>query len=195
MSIKYGMLSEGFLRAKLWTLRNWWMWLLVCIKFQRVGGLRRGPVYCRFWLTNLFGVDELNHELNHAIQDGLISTEVVETQKREETEVYKVVDYESLDKGDHDWYCFQCHLGGSVSLKKKLEISFVELRTTFNYLFSFCPRSFCARIVQGYFTSSVFLKIGSRIKICLSAHHATYVASRHMNYCVLVGCFLFTYFI
>lgn len=63
-------------------------------------------------------VDELNHELNYAIKDGLVISEAVETQKREETEVYKIPKVtEGGVQADHDWYCFQCHLGsGSKSV-------------------------------------------------------------------------------
>ncbi|CAL8121670.1 unnamed protein product [Orchesella dallaii] len=58
--------------------------------------------------------DELNHELNHALKDYLVVSEVVETQRREETEIYKLPDASTMEKGDHDWYCFQCHLGGQI---------------------------------------------------------------------------------
>ncbi|OXA57793.1 Zinc finger MYND domain-containing protein 11 [Folsomia candida] len=58
--------------------------------------------------------DELHHELDHAIKDGLVTSEVVETQKREETEIYRLPDHAKLDRGDHDWYCFQCHMGGPI---------------------------------------------------------------------------------
>lgn len=56
----------------------------------------------------------MNQELNYAIKDGLVLSEAFETQKREETEVYKLPDAATVEKGDHDWYCFQCHLGGQV---------------------------------------------------------------------------------
>lgn len=63
----------------------------------------------------LLFADELNHELNYAIKDGLVVSEAVETQRREETEIYKLPDPTAVvEKGDHDWYCFQCHLGGQV---------------------------------------------------------------------------------
>jgi hypothetical protein len=57
--------------------------------------------------------DELNHELNNAIKDGLVVNETVETKQKEETEIYRLPT-KSPEKEDHDWYCFQCHLGGAV---------------------------------------------------------------------------------
>jgi len=66
-------------------------------------------------VLNIF-IDELNRELNCALKDKLVVSEVVETQRREETEIYKLPDADALalEKGDHDWYCFHCHLGGQI---------------------------------------------------------------------------------
>ncbi|CAG7835474.1 unnamed protein product, partial [Allacma fusca] len=55
--------------------------------------------------------DEINRELENAMKDQLVVSDVIQTQKREETEIYKLPDRD-FTKGDHDWYCFQCHAGG-----------------------------------------------------------------------------------
>lgn len=47
-------------------------------------------------------------QLANAVEDGLVIRETVEK------EVYKLPPTTLAEKGDHDWYCFQCHLGGPV---------------------------------------------------------------------------------
>jgi len=57
--------------------------------------------------------DELVQDLESAVKDGLVKLETVKT-KGVEAQVYALPDPELSSKGDHDWYCFKCHIGGPV---------------------------------------------------------------------------------
>lgn len=48
--------------------------------------------------------------MENAIADKLILSEPAEGD--EGGEVYSIPEPEKIEKGDHDWYCFHCHLGG-----------------------------------------------------------------------------------
>jgi hypothetical protein len=113
--IKYGMQLEDFLETILWIMKSWLRWLQACIKFHKVYiSLSYSCIIYGLIKEHSIYVDELQDELKHAVDDGLVTLEGVKTQDDEETEVYRTVDHKSLERGDHDWYCFQCHLGGPI---------------------------------------------------------------------------------